>query len=181
MTEEEAFELLKKGDEKGLKFVYTKNRSKCVSWAVKHLVYQSDNQEAYKCSLDEARELFQEAITILAENVYYGRLTELRVAFSTYIIATMKNLWRSRHRRKEWHLLPEVEIPAPEVDDQLEALQNRIREALNKLDEACRAMLTLRYFNQFSYEDIALVLNYKNGAVVRNLIARCRSKFRDLF
>lgn len=179
MTDAELFHKLVEGDEGVLEQIYVKHRSKSVFFASKKLYRNSSDGKKQACSLDEAVELYHEAIIVIVENIRAGRLSDLRVKFSTYIIATMKNKWLGQIRKQNIRLDDLSELPV-EDSPQDDVIKDKVRKALAKMDEKCREMLSLRYFMDWDYEDIAISMNYNKGDVVRNLISRCRSRFRSI-
>lgn len=177
MKDQDAFHLIKKGDPSALAIIYQQNRQKCVRWALKNC-YNVHTQ--LNCSIDDAIDLFQDALVIFHQNAVSGRLSELKVKLSTYLIAIMRNKWRSRTRQ------PILPLEAAGVISEIHPeskpdVQAEVRKTLEKMEESCREMLTLRYFMEFDFEDIAEVMRYKNGSTVRNLISRCRNKFRQIY
>ena len=180
MTEEEAFQKLKVRDKEALAYVYQKNRLKCIGFATRRFDrYETEGIKQYYTP-EEALDLYHDAIIILVENIANGRLVELKAKFSTYIIATMKNKWKARDK-KTYLVADHFERPIEIEENDLAPVQEAVRSSLDQLDKKCREMLSLRYFMDWDYTDIANVLNYKKNDVVRNLIARCKSKFKDLF
>lgn len=178
MTEQEAFSKLKEADQQALAYIYEQNRKKCIQFAIKKLFRKSTIGKAQSCSPDEAMELYHEAIIALYQNTVTGRLTELRSKFSTYIISTMKFKWLNQQRKIKLIELEEEVLPI-QVEDTSE-LQGKVREILNEMDGKCKEMLTLRYFLGWGFDDISIQMGYKKDSVVRNLISRCRTKFKVL-
>ena len=78
--------------------------------------------------------------------------------------------------------------PNPQKTDLLlsqstkETLRLNVRKAINQLDIKCREMMTYRYILGWEdYNDIAEATGKNNGDVVRNLISRCRKRFREQY
>lgn len=171
MTDDEAFEAISAGDQEGLNVLYRRYREKCIRYIYRHLPTENPQQDA--------ADLYQDAVLALYENIQKGRLQYLWVKTDTYLIAIIK---RMSLRRRGLQARTLLVVPAADTSEEHPDLRRqRLRRALDKLEEKCRAMITLRHFDQMDYEDVARMLDYKNGATVRNLIARCREKLRQLF
>ncbi len=61
-----------------------------------------------------------------------------------------------------------------EADDKV-----KLRESLKKLGEKDRAVITLRYYNDFSYEQIALALQIEPGTVMSRL-HRAKERLKEV-
>jgi RNA polymerase sigma-70 factor (ECF subfamily) len=61
-----------------------------------------------------------------------------------------------------------------EADDKI-----KLRESLKKLDEKDRAVITLRYYNDFSYEQIASALEIEPGTVMSRL-HRAKERLKEV-
>lgn len=171
MTDAEAFDAMKAGNQEGLKVLYERCREKCLRYAYKNL--RTDTPQT------EAMDLYQEAILILWENVKSGRLVELWVQPATYLIQVMRNLWLKQQRQLTRPLL----TAPPEIDDEDHAdlIRQKVRRALSKIDEKCRGLLTFRYFDKLSYESIVTLTDYTSADAIRNVIVRCRKKLRNSY
>ncbi len=55
----------------------------------------------------------------------------------------------------------------------------RLRDSLKKLDEKDRAVITLRYYNDFSYEEIAEALGIESGTVMSRL-HRAKERLKEV-
>ena len=95
------------------------------------------------------------------------------------------DLLRRRHIRQDLEtgdidLLP-LEHPDPGQLDQLLIAQSgaRVRDALHRLPARARMVLTLRYYSDFSYEEIAEALGLRR-AFVGVVLLRARHQLRDL-
>jgi RNA polymerase sigma-70 factor (ECF subfamily) len=108
---------------------------------------------------DEAEDLAQEAFLALVRNA--GRLEGEATVF-TWLYRVMFNrhvdLVRARERRR---VAARAEEAVPEGPDAEGA--GRVRAALARLPERDRRLLTLRYFEGLSYEEIAGVLDVPLG------------------
>lgn len=90
--------------------------------------------------------------------------------------------WLRKHRHERLAVdLDDVELPAAEAapESELSQEQNRrvLQAELAKLSEKHRLALNLRYFEQFSLNEIAEVLECTEGTV-KNILFRAMSKLR---
>ena len=107
--------------------------------------------------------------------------------FKTWLHRVTVNQCISERRRKHLHSfsyetlneegceLPQVSYELP---DELAIKQDetrRIQQAMKRLDKKCRAILTLRYFDDLSYAEIAQVLGIPLGTVKSRLNAATKS------
>ncbi|MEL6973365.1 MAG: RNA polymerase sigma factor [Bacteroidota bacterium] len=171
MTDAEALAAIHIGNPEGLQVLYLRYREKCINYIRRHL---HDDKLP-----EDAADLYQDAILILHNNVKNGRLERLWAQTDTYLIAIIRRQWQRKQKRTSRPLL--VPPEAVEEEEHPDLLRQRLRRALGKMEDKCRAMVTLRHFDQLGYDVIAELLEYKNGSTVRNLIARCREKLRQLF
>ena len=99
-----------------------------------------------------------------------------------WLFTILHNVWRNQRRRPPPLAVevPDVASPAPGVDVALDeaAAAERVREAVEALDEPFRATLVLRYGEGLSYHEIASVLGCPAGTVMSRL-ARARQHIRQ--
>ena len=167
MTDAEALEAIKRGDNAGLDVLYRRHRSKCLRFAQRYLGGEA-----------EPADLYQDAILVLYQNILSGRLTELGNT-AAYLIQIMRNRWSGNVRRAARPLL--TRPVAADDEEHADRVRQRLRRALAKVDERCRALLIFRHFDGLSYEDIVELTAYTSADAIRNGIVRCRKKLRELY
>jgi RNA polymerase sigma-70 factor (ECF subfamily) len=133
-----------------------------------------------------AEELTQEVFVKVAANLLLFRGESsirtwlLRIARNTYLS------WADRQRDAEinteqFHALPDRRMHGdPEAHLLAHEQRATIRRALGMLPERQRTMVLLRDLHDFSYAEIALVLDMSLAAVKVNL-HRARLRFRDIY
>jgi len=164
-----------KRDEGALMMLYRANRRAVTSYVVRN----SGTNE-------EAEDMLQEAVIVLWEKIRSGNF-EYRSKLSTFILATVKNLWLRRlaRRRKE---LPQGESFETAQDDSpspLEALIEEervtlIRDALKKLGEPCRQLLLLFYWEELTLEEISARMGFANADTVKSKKYQCKKALEGL-
>lgn len=132
-----------------------------------------------------AEDLLQEAIIVLWQNVISGRF-EVTSKISTYIAAVVKNRYLSEQRKKgstrplSTEINPKDPDPSP-LDLFLDQEKNRlIDEAMHKLNEVCRKILIMFYFEKRALADIALSLNFANEQVAKSKKYQCKKALKDI-
>lgn len=140
------------------------------------LVYQL----AYRLSgnQEDAEDLTQDTFRIGFEK--FGDLRE-KEKCRNWLIIIMKNLYYKRLRKKIQ--LPTIDLEeisfslADSKDFNYESIRNilseELQEALNKLDKKYKTPLVLSYMGDFSYKEIASILNIPIGTVMSR-IARAK-------
>jgi RNA polymerase sigma factor (sigma-70 family) len=136
-------------------------------------------------SLDDAKDMLQESIIVLWQNVSAGRF-ELKSKLSTYLVAVAKNKWMVEMRKKKRFIeddppdntnSDEPGILDKMVDD--ETLEC-VKSALEKIKPLCKKLLMLFYFEERSMEDIAGILNFANINVAKSKKYQCKKALQEL-
>lgn len=135
-------------------------------------------------SVDNARDIFQDALVILMEKVYYKEL-HLSCSIGTYLYAISQNLWLSKLRRNKFFISlcklsfinSELEVRFIEDENTPENIDSIIN-AIENLGKPCKQLLELFYYKNESWNDIATTLGYSNGASARNQKYKCLERLR---
>lgn len=177
MTNREIIEALKKQDRKVERKFYLEHKKTCTQYALKKFFWKRPNGTILKCTEEDAEELYNDACVLFIQNVLRHRIEQLEVKMTTYLINTMKYSWFNKARS----IKPSPEQTKIETSESVqESRRIQVRKAIQQLDIKCRAMMTYRYILGWEdYDDIAKATGKNNGAVVRNLISRCRKRFRE--
>ena len=147
---------------------------------------------------DDAAELTQETFVKILENLdrFEARSSFYTWAFRIAVNLTLNHCQRnarltvrsldsesdecdSRARQALKEFLSDDSSPDPVVVAQNKELHEVAIEALNKLDEAQRAVLVLRDIEGMSYTRIAETLGIEIGTV-RSRLSRARTKLKDI-
>ena len=164
---------IKSGDEEPLFFLYKNYRNEFINWATKE----------YHCSIETAKDVFQEAILDFHQNILLGKLTQLTSTAKTYLfqIGRHKILNQiKKDRRITYHSNLEL-IKGNEFQDYMAKenkvyTQEQISEAIAKLSEDCQKVLKLHYYNEFDMDSIAREMNYKNSNTAKSKKSNCMKK-----
>jgi RNA polymerase sigma factor (sigma-70 family) len=159
---------LQKGDKTALEEVYKAYRRGFINW----ITY------SHKCSDQEAVDIFQYSIISFYENVVEGTLEEMNDAgIKTYLYSIGKNKLLADNRKQSkisyQEELEDVEFETEDLSDFSNERKKLVHETLSKLGEPCSQILKLFYFNNLTPDEIAEIMDYKNGNTVKNLKYKC--------
>jgi RNA polymerase sigma-70 factor (ECF subfamily) len=163
--------------DEGLREIYTSYRNEFLLWAVRH----------HKCTMDEAKDVFQQSVIIFYENIVNGKLTEITTQVKTYIFSIGKNkiLELLRLKKKQ---MPEFNDQIykydsqvdGEVDEDYEEKLKYVEAGLGKLGDPCKSILKHYYYQKKSMVEISEILKYKNSDTVKNLKYKCLQRLRRI-
>ncbi|MBX2840376.1 MAG: sigma-70 family RNA polymerase sigma factor [Flammeovirgaceae bacterium] len=173
MSDQEIIDKIREGERSQLDQIYTKYRTEFIHWAVKE----------QKCPYEEAKDIYQVAISKLYENIISNRLTKLTSALKTYIFSIGKNKvheFRRRENIKIHDLRPLNNLISSDMEDIMEFEQKIviIGKFVEKMKYPCGEILKMFYFNKNSMEQICITLGYKNVNVTKNQKYKCMEKLR---
>jgi RNA polymerase sigma-70 factor (ECF subfamily) len=166
-----------KDSEQGIKEIYTSYRNEFLLWAVRH----------HSCTMDEAKDVFQQCVVIFYENIVSGRLTEITTQVKTYIFSIGKNKILELLRSKK-KLAPEFNDQIykdnsyvdSEMEEEYEEKLKYVEAGLGKLGDPCKSILTQYYYHKKSMVEISQILQYKNSDTVKNLKYKCIQRLRRI-
>lgn len=136
---------------------------------------------------DDARDIFQEAMIVLYENVQTASF-QLNCQIRTYLYSVCRRLWLKKLQR-ESRYYPSVEsfqelIP---VEEELEFhekkdLEFKIMEsALSKIGEPCKSLLEAFYLEKKSMPEIAQSFGYTNADNAKTQKYKCLVRLKKIF
>jgi RNA polymerase sigma factor (sigma-70 family) len=166
---------IRTGDETALVKLYRTNRKSITAFLLRN-----------NGTADDAEDMLQEALVILWERVRAGR-HEYGARLSTFLFATVRNLWLRRLARKRRES-PATHPPEDHPDETLSPLDQiidderteAVRSALDALGEPCRTLLLLFYWEELSMEDIARRLGFANADTAKSKKYQCKKSLKDL-
>ncbi|HCV43100.1 MAG TPA: RNA polymerase subunit sigma [Bacteroidetes bacterium] len=166
---------IRNGEEEALVRLYETNERQIQSFVMKNSGTQ-----------DDAKDMLQEAIVILWERVHTGRY-EHTAKISTFIFATVRNLWLRRLARTRRESPLEIDnetTPSEEssaLDEMIETEQAAaVVAALNKLGDPCRRLLVLYYWEELSMEQIAEQMGFANSDTAKSKKYLCKKELQRL-
>ena len=177
MNEEVIINNIKNGDSNQLALIYRTYRSEFIAWICSH----------YKCSRDDARDLYQASIIILHHNISTNKLTKLNSGIKTYLFAIGKNKFLEM-KKTDSRFVDSVDLSEMQIEEvttwereEKELKLQLVSKGLEKLGEPCKTLLELYYFHDMSMDQIAENLDYKNRATAKNLKYKCLNRLRNIF
>ncbi|MER3524615.1 MAG: hypothetical protein C4326_11285 [Ignavibacteria bacterium] len=174
-TDAKILDLIRQGDDKGLAMLYQANRKPIRAYVLRN-----------NGTVDDAEDLLQEALIVLWERVRTNRF-EYRARLSTFIYATVKNMWRRRLARARRESPADIEADTGRIEE-ANALDimiesedaRRVHEALLALGEPCRTLLILFYWEEQSMEHIAAALNFANADTAKAKKYQCKKALQKI-
>ena len=166
---------IRKGDEEALVKLYRTNERQVAAFVLRN-----------NGTRDDAEDMLQEALVTLWERVKTGRY-EHSAKLSTFIFATVKNLWlrklaRARKevvsgRNDEW-------TPSNDKSSLDILIENEdadiIAAALNKLGDPCRKILLLYYWEELPMDQIAQRMGFANADTIKSKKYQCKKALEKL-
>lgn len=138
-------------------------------------------------SVDDARDIFQEAMVVLYEKAKSGNL-ELSCQIKTYIYSICRRLWLKRLQQLQRFPadVGGVEDSVP-VEEDLEQQEQKnmefhvMEKAMMGLGEPCRSLLDAFYLQKKSMAEIASGFGYTNADNAKTQKYKCLSRLKKLF
>jgi RNA polymerase sigma factor (sigma-70 family) len=147
-------------------------------------VAEKITREIFK-NTTEAADIFQESIIAFYENLrnnqYKGESSVKTYLYSIIKnrahIRKLKNRIIQKTEKKYWRLSAESFEITKEIDtNHIEIKEYIALSLMDQLNDKCKELLTLCYFEKMSMDEIATNLNYGSAAVVRVQKHRCLQK-----
>ena len=135
-------------------------------------------------TLDEAKDIFQDALVVLIEKVHRKEL-DLTCSISTYLYSICRNIWFEQLRKVKnvislndsySHLESTITFM---IDETVPDAFERVSKAIETLGAPCRQLLECYYYENFSWADIADLLGYTSAASARNQKYKCLERIRN--
>ncbi len=138
-------------------------------------------------SIDEAKDVFQEALIVLYEKVKTQGF-ELHCQIRTYLYSVARRLWLKRLQQMSRfsnglentdNLVPVEEDV--EVQEQRNLEFDMMNKAISSLGEPCRSLLEAYYVQKQSMHDIAEAFGYTNADNAKNQKYKCLMRLKKIF
>ncbi|GAB5525235.1 MAG: hypothetical protein Roseis2KO_31070 [Roseivirga sp.] len=130
-------------------------------------------------SLDEAKDLFQETITIAYHNLLEGKF-RAESTFYQYVVAIARNLWLMRIRKQTLVTTPLEDTQIATNDTEQVVNSGLINHLLASLGESCRSILKSFYYDGEKMEEIAASHNLGSAQAAKTKKLRCMKKLTTL-
>ncbi len=168
-------DMIRRGDERALVSLYEANRKMIATFIARN-----------NGTHDDYEDMLQEALVILWERVRANRF-EYTSKLSTFLFATVRNIWLRRLARAKREIPTDLQPesnPDPDASvldimvEEEEALA--VREAMEKIGEPCRELLTLFYWDECSTEEIAKRMGFANADTVKSKKYQCKKSLEKI-
>ncbi|MEM1325029.1 MAG: sigma-70 family RNA polymerase sigma factor [Bacteroidota bacterium] len=169
---DDLIEQLRSGDKNSIKQVYLDFYEKC-KWAV--LKNGGDDEDA--------QETFQQALFSLLEKVQ-DQSFKVK-ALDNYLFRTCTFLWYATKRKRQRVSLTDTfsdeveEVSYDESSEHRLTQKDKMYQALNEINETCRKLLELFFFEKLSDVEIAPIMNFAPN-YVRVKRSRCIMELRKM-
>ncbi|QHT72152.1 sigma-70 family RNA polymerase sigma factor [Rhodocytophaga rosea] len=174
--DEELLASLKRGDERALGMLY-----KLHFPMILHFILSNSGTE------QEAKDIYQEAIIILYENVQRDDF-ELTCKIKTYIYSVCRRQWLKKLAEKSRYVgkVEDFESFVPFVKEDAEIEEKDIqfkvmRQAMEKLGEPCRTILEDFFIHDFTMQQITDKMGYTNADNAKNQKYKCLMRLKKIF
>ena len=154
MDDQPAIEKCKKGENEAFRYIVERYQRQAVSHATAILGNRED-------ALDAAQEAFIDAFRAL------GNFDKSRPFYPWYYVLLRNRCYKMAARRRETQTVDETLIVASNATAREEAFA--LEEALLSLDSEDREIVTLKYFDGLSYDELAERLQIPKGTVMSRL------------
>ena len=167
--DQQIFERIKMGDKNALAEVYKDNRDSVISWITRK----------HSCSLEEAKDIYQDAIVIFYNNAAKGKISAINFSISSYLHEVVRRQFlnklkkENRMNRGFLDLLQASDDADTENEQVFEQKLEVVHRALQELSEACKQLIRLKYFANLDMQTICDQLGYKNAETAKNLKYKC--------
>ena len=138
-------------------------------------------------TVDEARDIFQEAMIVLYEKALTGQF-ELTCQLRTYIFSVCRRLWLKRLQQMNRFSNNTDNIAETiSVEEEIEAHEkhnsdiNLMENAMSKLGEPCKSLLDAYYTQKKNMQDIAIEFGYTNADNAKTQKYKCLMRLKKIF
>jgi RNA polymerase sigma factor (sigma-70 family) len=162
--DEELLSLIRQGEQHALVVLYKQHAA-----TVKSYIMRNNG------SREDAEDLMQEALVVAWQNAQKPDF-QLTSKWGTYLLAICKNLWL-KQLRKNSRFTDEAQVSPEKMSEQENSSRNmdlkKITDCVEALDETCRKLLTLFYFEGLDMEQIAERLGFNNADTTKAKKYQC--------
>ncbi|WP_158860390.1 RNA polymerase sigma factor [Lunatibacter salilacus] len=179
MNKEERFvQDIRRGDKKKLEEIYSENKAHFISFARK-----------YQLEEESIKDIYQETIIVLYENILEGKLTTLKSSIKTYLFAIGKYKLIEHLRTigkyelvpfEDVSLLDEISLVTENVADGLDEQTLQLKMGYSQLGEKCREVLRMFYYDGKKLAEIQHLLGYETKDTVKSQKSRCIKQLKTL-
>ncbi len=135
---------------------------------------------------EDAEDCFQNGLIYLDAKLIEGKYQG--GAMKGYFYQICFNLWRNELKKSKNLSIEDYSKNDPQTtSDPLKELENKenadlLNKAFQELGESCQKIITLKYFivDQFTMDEIARQMGFKNAQIASNTLNKCRKKLWEM-
>lgn len=184
MDEKDVISRIRENDRTALKALYAQMHDPVVMYLM-----------ARGATKEDALDTFQDAMVLFYRNVQSNKFDAEYSKILTYVHAIARNLWVHKLRKQSRSILeprlesshlfevetsqdPESIYIKKEISDEVSV---KLEQALSKMSDKCRTLITMYYLQNKSSEQIADELGLSNLNVAKVMKHRCLRQLREIF
>lgn len=179
MTDQEALDRMRNGDDSGLIFLYRKYRAGFIR----------SIQGKWHSSQEDALGLYHEVMLVFVEKVKNGQLVRFwNSGLIGWLVMTGNNLLRGQRRdpndlskKSDQEIDPKHDEAGPEEAERREAHLDRLEWAIEQLDERCRELIVSFHLNNAPLTSLWKTLGYPSYNAAKTALNRCRERLGTIF
>jgi RNA polymerase sigma factor (sigma-70 family) len=135
---------------------------------------------------EDAEDCYQNGMILLDAKLREG--TYNGGAIKGFFYQLCFNLWRNELKRNKPHLLENEMLKTSVTNDDPSLIMEKKEQAkllnllFDKMGETCKKLMKLKYFiiDQYSMEEIAHQMGFKNAQIASNTLSKCRKKLWEM-
>ncbi|MEP1781859.1 sigma-70 family RNA polymerase sigma factor [Reichenbachiella sp.] len=132
------------------------------------------------CSEEDAEDILMDAVLNFREKVMYGQI-EYLTNLKAYLFSTCHRMWLARYNKEKMQRkqLNEVYDELYDNDMIISRKENHRKisfQALNRLGDKCKTLLTLFYIENKRMTEIAEIMGFTGADVAKTSKSRCFKK-----
>lgn len=139
----------------------------------------------FKCSSDEAKDIYQTSILILYKNIVDGKFAG-NSSIKTYLFGIGKNQFLKTKKEEQRFSNNIIDNVMDDFNDEKESKElyeatiDRVHKSLQTLGDPCKKLLELSFFYKNSIDEITSLLGYKNADTTKNLKYKCLQRLKNI-
>ena len=138
-------------------------------------------------SIDEAKDIFQDAIMVLYDKVHFEDF-KLTCQLKTFIFSICKNLWLKKFNQSKKSIsLDYTGMQLENENINIEPFLKKendfltMNKALLKIGEPCKSLLIAFYFKKLDMQTISTDFGYTNADNAKNQKYKCLNRLKKYF
>ncbi len=137
-------------------------------------------------SADEAEDILQDSLVIFWQRVRADHF-EARAHPGTFLYAIARNLWfRQLSRKKRERALNAADFQKEDTSipllDEISKKEDAelVQQALTRLSDQCRSLLTAFYWEELTMEEIAVRFKFANAQTAKSKKYQCKKLLKEI-